>query len=352
MRKMHKKYILCLVAVIWLCALTGCSDSDRLPTQIVLTSDFLENEVFRMEGMPCMKSEILIYLANSENKYSNVFGDTIWDTSISDTTLKERYKDTILARIAQIKVMNLLADEREIELTQEEEGKIIAAANEYFSSLSQGERLYFGCDLEMIQSMYREFLRAERVYELITKDVNPEISDDEARTITVQTILIKTYANDSTGAKAEFNDDLKADAYNRAVALKQRLDQGEAFEVLAADYNEDTNSEYSFGRGVMPEEFERVAFSLEAGQVSDIVQTEYGYHILKCVSTFDPDQTQANKATIVEQKRQQAFDTVYNEFVQNLTSNLNQPLWDSIEYDTKAGVTTTSFFDVFDSYFG
>lgn len=352
MRKMHKRLLYCLVVVIVLLTFTGCGDSDRLPTQIVLTSDFLEDEVFRMEGMPCMKSEILIYLANSENKYSEIFGDTIWDTSISDTTLKERYKDTILARIAQIKVMNLLADEREIVLTDEEEGKVIAAANEYYDSLSQSEKNYFGCDIELIQRMYREFLRAERVYEQITQDVNPEISDDEARTITVQTILIKTYTNDSTGAKAAFNDDLKADAYNRALAIKQRLDQGEAFEVLAADYNEDTNSEYSFGRGVMPEAFENVAFSLEKGQISDIVETEYGYHIIKCVSTFDPDQTQANKATIVEQKKQQAFDAVYNEFVPTLTSNLNQPLWDSIEYDTKAGVTTTSFFDVFDSYFG
>ena len=100
--------------------LTGCG-KDTLPTEVVLTSDFLPDEVFRLEGHPCMKNEIMVYLANSENQYSEVFGSEIWSVPVGDVTLEDSYKDNILARIAQIKTMKLLAQEYEVALDEDEE---------------------------------------------------------------------------------------------------------------------------------------------------------------------------------------------------------------------------------------
>ena len=42
---------------------------------------------------------------------------------------------------------------------------------------------------QLIESMYRDYALADKVYRQIISDINPEISDDEARTITVQHIL-------------------------------------------------------------------------------------------------------------------------------------------------------------------
>ncbi len=330
--------------------LMGCGDG-TLPTEVVLTSDFLEDEVFRIEGHPCMKNEVMVYLANSENQYSEVFGDRIWQVPVGDKTLADSYKDNILARIAQIKTMNILAPQYEVVLDEEEEAKINAAAREYFESLTQAEQEYLNVDMDVIAKLYREFAIANKLYETITKDVNPEISDDEARTITVRTILVKTYSTDENGRRIPFTDEEKKSALARIASIRQKLNEGVAFEVLASDYNEDTQNEYSFGRGVMPPEFEEAAFNLGAGEVSDIVETEYGYHLIYCVTTFNPEETDANKVKIVEKRKQEAFDEVYNNFLTTLTSNLNKPLWDSIHYDTGRGVTTTDFFDIYDKYF-
>jgi len=339
--------ILLLTAGVLLCA---CKDG-RLPTEVVLTSDFLEDEVFRIEGYPCMKNELMVYLANSENQYSEVFGSEIWQVPVGDATLADSYKENILARIAQIKTMNILAQEYAVTLDEEEEAKTTAAAREYFDSLTKPEQDYLNVDMDVIAKLYREFAVANKLYETITKDINPEISDDEARTITVKTILIKTYKTDRAGNRYEFNEEEKKNALARIAQIRQKLNDGVAFEVLAADYNEDIKDEYSFGRGVMPPEFEEAAFNLGAGEVSDIVETEYGYHLIYCVTTFNPEETDANKVKIVEKRKQEAFDDVYNNFVTTLTSNLNKPLFDSISYDTGGAVKTTSFFDIYDKYF-
>ncbi len=330
--------------------LTGCG-KDTLPTEVVLTSDFLEDEVFRLEGHPCMKNELMVYLANSENQYSEVFGDRIWSVPVGDGTLEDSYKENILARIAQIKTMNLLAAEREVELDEDEEAKVVAAAREYDESLSDAERNYLDVDMGVIAGLYREFAVANKLYEVITADVNPEISDDEARTITVRTILVKTYKVDPAGNRIPFTDEEKKSALARIAQIRQKLNDGVAFEVLSADYNEDTKDEYSFGRGVMPKEFEEAAFNLGVGEVSDIVETEYGYHLIYCVTTFNPEETDANKVKIVEKRKHEAFDEVYNNYVTGLTSNLNKPLFDSIHYDSGGVVKTTGFFDVYDKYF-
>ena len=320
--QMYIKPLVALLAVPLF--LTSCGK--RLPTKVVLTSDFIENEVFRMDGYPCMKNEIMVYLANSENRYSNVFGNQIWDVPLEDGTLEDGYKDTILARIAQIKAMNLMAKEQGVALDDDENAKVLAAGKDYFASLSGPEIVYLDIDLDTINELYREFAVADKLYQTVTADINPEISDDEARTITVRTILIKTYLTDMSGNKVEFNEEEKKGAYQRILDIKRRIDEGESFEVLASDYNEDTNSEYSFGWGVMPEEFEKAAFNLGVGEISDIVETEYGYHLIQCVTTFNPSETDANKEKIVMQRRQEAFEEVYMQFVSTVTSNLNKPL--------------------------
>lgn len=71
-----------------------------------------------------------------------------------------------------------------------------------------------------------------------------------------------------------------------AQELKTRITKGESFANLAKQYSIDGSKRRGgdlgfFGRGMMVPEFEKTAFALEKGQVSDIVKTQFGYHIIK-----------------------------------------------------------------------
>lgn len=328
--------------------LTGC-DKDKI--KIVFTTGFEEDVVFKIEDISCTKPEIMIYLVNTENIYDEVFGEKIWKVPYDGKDVESRYKETILARISQIKAMNLYAKEIGVNLNDEEKKNISMAANEYFSSLSNEEKQLFNVSEELLYNMYAEFAVANKVYEEVTKGVNPEISDDEARTVTIRSILIKTYNIDENGNKIQYSQQMKADAMKRAYEILGKIKAGEEFEILEADYNEDEKSSYSFARGVMPKVIEDAAFNLDEGEVSDVIESEYGYHIIKVISNFDEEQTDINKQLIVSKRKEEAFVETYDNYIKTLTSSINMDLWNSISYERSEGVSTTTFFDVYDKYF-
>ncbi|MBQ6786167.1 MAG: peptidylprolyl isomerase [Lachnospiraceae bacterium] len=353
-----KKNIYFLKGLLLLLAVTmtvcGCQDKgakDGEGTKIVLTTGFEANEIFRIEKSSCELSEVMVYLMNTKNQYEEIFGEEIWNTSHEGVTLEENIKETVLAKLAKIKAMNLLAQQKGIALDEDEKGRIMQAAQEYYASLNEAELAGLAVTLEKINAMYEEYALADKVYEHLIADINPEISDDEARTITVQHILIKTYSLNEDGEKVPYTEQAKRQAYQQAREIWQKAMDGEDFASLITEYSEDSSPSYSFGKGSLDAAFEEAAFNLGTDEISSVVESASGYHIIKCISTFDREETDRNKIKIVEQRRKEVFDEEYTKFVNGLTRNLNTELWETVGFLEGEGIVTSSFFETFHKYF-
>lgn len=77
-------------------------------------------------------------------------------------------------------------------------------------------------------------------------------------------------------------------ALAKAKMVKAMLDSGADFEEMAKEYSDDPSASDGgdlgyFSRGDLVQEFEDAAFALNVGETSDIVKTQYGYHIIKCI---------------------------------------------------------------------
>jgi peptidyl-prolyl cis-trans isomerase C len=86
--------------------------------------------------------------------------------------------------------------------------------------------------------------------------------------------------------KQELSQADKQAKHKTMEGLLKRARTGEDFAKLAKEFSEDPGSkdkggEYTFPRGQMMPEFEAAAFALKTNEVSDIVTTQYGYHIIK-----------------------------------------------------------------------
>jgi len=100
------------------------------------------------------------------------------------------------------------------------------------------------------------------------------------RTASVRHILLLTQGK----TEAE-----KAEALKKIEGILARAKAGEDFAELAKQYSEDTGSKDNgglyedFGRGQMVKPFEDAAFSVPVGEISGVVETNFGYHIIKVV---------------------------------------------------------------------
>lgn len=350
MKKILYKSLIASLVIGNLLFFTGCQVNPD-DTKVVLTTGFNRNEIFRIEEESCKVSEIMVYLTNIQNRYEKVYGTKIWSTKIDSVTLEDNVKETALAKMAQIKAMTLLAKEHNLTLTDAELQLVEKAATQYYDSLNDTEIEKMGITKDTIIELYKEYALSEKLYHYLIKDINPEISDDEARTITVEHILIKTYTLDEQGNKVDFTEYAKNEALQKAEMVCNLAKSGENFDDLISKYSDDTTATYSFGKGEMEPEFEVAAFNLGTDEISDVIETRFGYHIIKCISTFNRKVTDANKIKIVEQRKKEVFGDEYDAFVQSLTRNLNKDLWNDISFIHDENVTTSDFFEVFDSYF-
>jgi PPIC-type PPIASE domain len=78
----------------------------------------------------------------------------------------------------------------------------------------------------------------------------------------------------------------KDEARKKAEEVLAKARKGEDFAALAKQYSDDPGSkdkggEYTFGHGQFVPEFEKAAFSMKPGEISDLVETQFGYHIIK-----------------------------------------------------------------------
>ena len=90
---------------------------------------------------------------------------------------------------------------------------------------------------------------------------------------------------DSTGSK-----DAKTLAKEKIESYRQRVLKGENMATLATLYSEDPGSVktggmyYNIARGQFVPEFESVAFNMQPGEVSEVFETQYGFHFVQLVA--------------------------------------------------------------------
>lgn len=326
LKYMKKRAAVVVVAAMLIAGtLTGCGKE----TKLVFTTGLSGNQVFKIGSETCTMPEIMVYLTTFYNQYGDIYGDEMWNYDFGGVSLEEHVKDVVLEKMTQIKIMNLMAEEREIRLSAEEERKVDTAAEKYYEKLSENLKKQENISKEVVEIVYREYAIANKVYETITEAADMEISDDEARTVTVLQINLQ---NKEQGKQ-----------------VLDRVKMGEDFSVIAAELNREQLSK-SYARGSIDAAFEEILFSMDAGEVSDVIETADGCYIVKCISTMDYEATQENKLLLAEQRKKEAFSEAYTEIAKNTHSQLRDRQWEKLTLNEELHKTDANFFDIYEEY--
>ena len=309
--------------------LTGCRIGNK---NIVVSNILNDRQVFKIEGTVCSLKEERVYLTNYQNIYGTAYGVDLWKHDFGDDSLVKYIKAVTMEELTQVVSMDLLAQSREVALSEDELSAISEAAAEYYASLSKEENTYLEVTESDISEYYQHYALAQKLYNSLTNSVNEEVSDDEARVIEIMQIFVA----DST----------------KASDVAAKLERGDDFASVANNYNELSSIQTTVARDELPKEVEEVAFNLDNGQTSSMIQAGKGFYFIKCLNKYNEELTEANKSNIVEKREKEAFDDVYNQFVAGLNSSINKDMWDELTLDTTDGIQTDSFFEIFEKHCG
>jgi peptidyl-prolyl cis-trans isomerase C len=182
---------------------------------------------------------------------------------------------------------------KKIEVTEEEIQKELEQLKSRYKDPKR-----FQAILEQMQmteaSLKDQIHRKTAVQQLINKEVGDKITITEAEAkgvyddnpddfkqkaqVHARHILIKVPADADEAAKGE--------AHKKIEAVQEKAKSGTDFAELAKAHSEGPSNVRGgdlgfFGRGQMVKPFEEAAFVLEPGEISDIVETRFGYHLIK-----------------------------------------------------------------------
>jgi parvulin-like peptidyl-prolyl isomerase len=190
-----------------------------------------------------------------------------------------------------------------------------------------------GVTREEVQTKWTESATAEAV---LKRELNVSVTDadtkkfydenparfEEPEKARASHILLTTT---DPKTNTELTEDQKAAKRKEMEGLLKRARAGEDFAKLAKEYSEDPGSkdkggEYEFPRGQMVPEFEAAAFSLGTNQVSDIITTRFGFHIIKLSEKIPARKVEYAKAAadIKEGLTQQALQKQFPDYIAKL----------------------------------
>ena len=250
------------------------------------------------------------------------------------------FQDSMGTRAAQLKQMDaarlksvlqqaaLQLGERKLLLEAAAEAKIVPTPEESKAALDAqyaqagGEQAFLemlktnGTDIEFVKRSLAEDATIQKYF----KDIMTAADQ------VTETEILKAYGEDKTASVRHIllltqgkTDAEKAEIRKKMVDILARAKKGEDFAALAKQYTEDGGSKENGGlyedieHGKMVKPFEEAAFSVPVGKISGLVETMYGYHILKIEGrkkeTQPLDQVKPQiEARIKGQKRTTAYE--------------------------------------------
>lgn len=215
--------------------------------------------------------------------------DYDWNQEIEGEKLADKIRKDAIDDAIEEAIILYKAEQNGVTLSDEEKTQLDTQVNGIISTYGEDgfglrARTMGISSVKQYAKMYAKVMALQKAEQDISKNADAYLPEDtsvlndyiQPDGATVKHILIK---NDAP-AEGEPAEDKRA----LAQSVLDRINAGEDFDALLEEFNEDpgaTPEGYTFGPGEMVPEFEQASFALKIGEVSGIVESSHGYHIIK-----------------------------------------------------------------------
>lgn len=318
-----RKILIMVTAALCLCTMPGCEKTEEDGPTVV----------YEYGDSVITYGEFYIYARTIQEDYQKTYGEGIWslelETDDGSKSMRDVTLEDIISDINCVKVMVSQAENLNISLKDEEREAVRQQADAFYSGLTKKDIELAELTEEDVIRVMEENMIASKVYQQIISDCDFEISDEEARMTTFYDVVFECYKVKKDGTVEEYTEEQKALQLEKASEALASLAQEEdaVYEEIVDKYNVKYSGSYTMKRTDIIEEYgESVAekiLALSDGEISPVIQSEYGYHIFKMIDSNDKELTKKNKEDIVARMQREYFDETYEKWAKKYDSHFD-----------------------------
>ncbi len=211
----------------------------------------------------------------------------------------EKIKDNILQNLINEKVLLAKAIEDTVTVDdQQVESALESRIEELTQQLGSKERVeaYFGSPIRKIKRDYRDEIRKQLIVSTVQQEKLRDIKVSRSEVISFYETMKDSLPDMKSRVKLRHilidvspGERAKQQAMERMREIQERIRQGEDFAELAKLYSEDPGTASNGGalgfveKGTLFQSFEETAFQMEPGEISDVVETPVGLHLIRLI---------------------------------------------------------------------
>lgn len=351
-KQFRRKMALLITVVMAVSLLSACGkkieDYDAKNTVLITVGEskiYLDRALFNLKYQQNYYEKMYAaYGMESEDMWSNVIGNI--GSDVDGMTMEESLKYDVLEELEMVQILIDHADEYDVSLTDEEKEQIKSDAKTYLESDHSddpGLIEFLGVDEELLTQYLTDYELAGKVQRAAIDaiEVDTDITDEEARQASIQYVYFSV--DDTTeedGSKTPLTEEEKADIKADAQTVIDKVKQGEEMEAVAEELGYTANTTL-VGKDSSQDAFEEAALALQDGEVSDIVETDSGYVVMKCLTALDREATDEAKEEMIETERTEKFSLIYRDWKEATDITVDEKLWAKVKIEYR-GVTSSS----------
>ena len=253
-----------------------------------------------------------------------------------------------ISKLIKTKTLITKSGEYGISLTASEQKDQDTAAQEFYDKLTDAQIAEVGLELDTVKRVLRESALADKIYDYVMKQSSTEISDEQARMSTFYDMFFECYSEDDYGNITLYSQDKideqkkKADeAYESIEEASDGTDMdisflGSAKELKYAGTHTMSRDDIlsTYGQDTLD-----ILYSMSDGEISTVVETEYGYHIFQMISITDEQATAENKKKLTDAADAEYYDNLMKDWIDELDSgysyskSVDMDVYNKIKFD-------------------
>lgn len=327
-----KKIVTAILAMaLGVSALTGCGSQSK---ELNLEKDG-EKALITVDEENISLWDANFQLRLLQLQYESMYGTDIWSQQLQgDETFDTTLKTTVMDGLKNTCVTLSHAKDYQVELTEDETKEAQTQAGNFAAQMTDEFQKITNADKDKIASYVTKMALAQKVSEEIVKEADINVTDEDARQMKANYVVIQIASNAEEAEKTK--------ALKKAKQLvKNTKASGELAQEAKKMDLEVSEATYGNNNTQIPVEIIEASMKLKKGEVTSVIETEYGYYVIQCEEYMDKEATAAAKEEMINEKKSTYYNEQCEKWLKAAKVEVNDEMWEKVLIIDNPTIATT-----------